>query len=285
VLRDGREIATVGAAGTTQAGLVTMMTGSAQRAVVRSPRGPAAEPLLRARWPDHGGAGELVVHRGEILGLAGLVGAGRTRLARKLAGLDRAPGLAIELAGRALGSRSPGEALRRGLVYLTEDRKRDGLFASLSVVENVSAAALSRFTTAGVLARRRERAAARTLLERLRLVARSLDMPAGQLSGGNQQKLLMARALLVEPKVLICDEPTRGIDVAAKQEIYEILAGLAGRGVAVIVVSSELEELLAVTDRLLVMRAGRVVAELATAETSEAEVLALAAGSEGAAAR
>jgi len=206
---------------------------------------------------------EMAIGPGEIVGFGGLVGGGRTRLARRLAGLEpgsvatwRAPD------GETFTLRSARDAIGHGIVYLTEDRKRDGLFLDLPVVDNASAASLARIARAGWLSRRRERAAVAPTLERLRLVAASLSMPVRALSGGNQQKVLFARALLARPRVLVCDEPTRGVDVGAREEIYALLESLAAQGVAVLVVSSELKELIDVCHRLLVVRAARIVAEL-----------------------
>src|SRR5690606_10249423 len=148
----------------------------------------------------------------------------------------------------------PRAARRRGVLYLTEDRKRSGIFAELTVLANTTAAALDRFSPGGIIAARRERREARAILERLRLVARSLDAPARQLSGGHQQRLATARALLSGPRLLVWDGPARGVEVGAKQEIYAILAGIAGRGVGVLVISSELKELLMLCHRILVVR-------------------------------
>jgi ABC-type sugar transport system ATPase subunit len=235
-----------------------------------------AKPILTISGegaPDGG----LVVSTGEILGLVGLVGAGRTWLARRIAGLTPRQGLHAELCGAAL----PGEvhaALARGVVYLTEDRKVSGIFAPLAITANATAASLRRFTRAGVLARRREKREAGQLLKDLQLVAVSLDAAIGGLSGGNQQKVLIARALLAKPKVLICDEPTRGVDVGAKEEIYKILRNLAARGVAIIVISSEFSELLALCHCLAVVRGGRIIATLDNDHLDEHRLLGIATG-------
>ena len=151
--------------------------------------------------------------------------------------------------------------------------QRAGIFADLSVVINTTAASLEHFTPGGLIARRRERREARTILERLHLVARSIDAPARQLSGGNQQKLLIGRALLSAPRLLVFDEPTRGVDVGAKQEIYAILAEIAGRGVGVLLISSELNELLTLCHRIFVVHDRRIIRSVGTAETSEDALL------------
>ena len=152
------------------------------------------------------------------------------------------------------------------------------LFANLGILPNTSAASLSQFAAGGILDHRRERRTCRDLLERLRLAARSLDMPVDQLSGGNQQKVVFGRAMLRAPRLLVCDEPTRGVDVGAKAEIYDLLNELAGRGVAVLVISSEIDELLALASRILVMRDRRIVAAFATGETDETAILLAASG-------
>ena len=162
--------------------------------------------------------------------------------------------------------------MRHGIVYLTEDRKRDGLFVDLPVLHNATAATLGRYTRAGVIDGAAERRAAATVFERLRLVARSFDAPARELSGGNQQKVMFGRALLCKPRLLICDEPTRGVDVGARDEIYQTLLDLAAAGVPIVLISSELKELLMLSHRLLVMRDGRVVNEL-PGGASEQDVL------------
>ncbi len=279
VLRDGHAIATLSAAGSDQRELVRLMTGreSGERAVSPSVR-TRGTPLLEVGFPVRNGVSHFSLHAGEILGLAGLVGAGRTRLARSLAGLGNET--EIRLDGRPISIRSPWEALRHGIVYLTEDRKRDGIFRDLSVLHNASAAALSRFSAAGVMRPARERQASRDVLARLRLVARSLEAPMRELSGGNQQKVLLARALLAHPRILICDEPTRGIDVGAKEEIYAILAELAGHGVGIILIASELKELLGMAHRLLVMRDGAILADMTGAD-EHAVVMAAAGAAAG----
>lgn len=282
VLRDGRKIATVPTGSTSQGEIVQMMIGR-DVAQGESLSMPAERiPVLRASLDNESAEdrSELVVHAGEILGLAGLVGAGRTRLARSLIGLERRDGLDLELDGEPVSSSSPGDALAKGIVYLSEDRKREGLFANLSILWNASATSLTRYSRGGVISTGREREECGAILERLRLVASSLDAPISQLSGGNQQKVLFGRALLCQPRVLICDEPTRGIDIGAKAEIYRLLAELAAQGVAIVFISSELKELLANTHRILVMRDGMIAGEYDTAEVDEETVLLAATGAE-----
>ena len=209
---------------------------------------------------------------GEIVGLAGLVGAGRTRLARRLAGFE--PGVAVDvrIGERHVTIRSPADAIANGIVYLTEDRKRDGLFATLPVLHNASAATLVALSRLGIVDQREERRRVQPVLQRLRLVAASMRMPVSALSGGNQQKVLFARALLAAPTLLFCDEPTRGVDIAAREEIYGLIDALACEGVTIVLISSDLKELSALSHRLLVVREATVVAEL-PAGAAEADIV------------
>ena len=254
VMRDGRVVATRATGDLTQTELARLMTGRDVQQQARAGTAKGGEAVLKlSGLADE----ELTLHRGEILGLAGLIGSGRTWIARRIAGLVEPGGLAMQLDGRPLEAKR-GAALSHGIVYLTEDRKRDGIFAPLAIVPNATAASLRAFSPSGFLARRREKGAAKEILQQLRLVAASLDAPVGSLSGGNQQKVLFARAILARPRVLVCDEPTRGVDVGAKQEIYALLRELAADGVAIIVVSSEFPELLGLCDRLAIVRDGQV---------------------------
>jgi len=276
VLRDGRLVGTVDIAQTSQADIVRMMIGQ-DLAASRFEAPDPGEPILSVAL-DEGPHSRVTVHRGEIVGLAGLVGAGRTEFARRLIGLGADGRVEMDVDGKRVTVRSPAEALRHGIVYLTEDRKRDGLFSNLSILWNASAGALGRFATRGLLRFSEERQDGGSILERLRLVASSIDVPVSELSGGNQQKVVFGRALLCRPRVLICDEPTRGVDVGAKEEIYRLLVELAGEGVAIVFISSEMKELLRVTHRLLVMRDGAIVRAFETSATSEEEVLLAATG-------
>jgi ABC-type sugar transport system ATPase subunit len=283
VLRDGRKVRTLATASATQAELVRLMIGHDVRDRLPLPEVGGERPLLEVTWRGgHGRApSSFALRPGEILGIAGFVGAGRTRLARAIIGMG-APGAsgAIEVVseGQRRTIRSPAEAIALGILYVTEDRKREGLFASLPVLANATAAALPMLSRAGVLRARAERERAHAILADLRLVAHSLDVPVSELSGGNQQKVVLGRALLRAPKVLICDEPTRGVDVGAKDELYGILIRLAAAGVGIIVISSEVKELLMLSHRVLVMRDGAVVAEFESAQASENQILLAATG-------
>jgi ABC-type sugar transport system ATPase subunit len=276
VLRDGRLVDTARTADIDQADLVRMMIGhDVNESEAQEPVSEDRPVVLDATLP---GGSSLRVREGEIVGVAGLVGAGRTRLAKALVGAGGRAGVNVVLDGQPVAIRSPEHAVRHGIVYLTEDRKRDGVFSNLSIFDNTSAAALARFTRWGVVRAKGEHAEAASILERLRLVAQSLKVPVTQLSGGNQQKVVFGRALLCRPRVLICDEPTRGVDIGAKEEIYGLLLELAGQGVAVVFISSETKELLPNTHRLVVMHDGAIVQDTPSRDTDEQAILMAAAG-------
>ena len=277
VLRDGRHVATVPVSDIDQHHLVRLMVGHDVRDRFNLPKVEKQPPLLNATIRTRGGESRLVLHRGEILGLAGALGSGRTRLARALAAVSKETTAIADIDGRTVKLATPRTSIASGIYYLTEDRKTDGLFANLSVIANTTAGALRHFGSAGFVRSRRERSEAGSILKSLQLVARSLNMQASKLSGGNQQKVLFGRALLCRPKILICDEPTRGIDVGAKDQIYDILLGLARQGLGVILISSELKELLAMSHRLLFVNQGRIERELET-DISEHDLVLLLAG-------
>jgi ABC-type sugar transport system ATPase subunit len=277
VMRDGALVATRDKAGLTSGELVQLMTG--REVLANTAPGPLegqAKTVLTLRGLGEDGA-PIDIRQGEIFGLAGLVGAGRTSIAHRIAGLRRRGGFSAELNGAPL-TEDPAKMLAAGVVYMTEDRKRDGIFGPLAVTGNATAASLDRFSLGGFLRLGRERAEAGEVLRGLRLVAASLDTPIGALSGGNQQKVLFARALLARPKVLICDEPTRGVDVGARQEIYAVLRRLSAEGVAIILISSELNEVLGLSHRIGIVRHGHVSAVLDNAGLDEHALLVAATG-------
>jgi ABC-type sugar transport system ATPase subunit len=226
------------------------------------------------------------VRRGEILGLSGLVGAGRTELVMSLFGAwGRRCAGSMRVEGREIDVRDPHDAIAHGLGLVTEDRKRFGLVPGLDVKQNATLASLRRIARAGVLDHPAEARLAGHYVRELGVRTPSLEQRVRHLSGGNQQKVLIARGLMAEPRVLFLDEPTRGIDVGAKVEIYGILNELVDRGVCVVIVSSELPEVLGMSDRVLVMREGRVAAELRRDEASEERVMGFATGALAPAAR
>ncbi|KJC57879.1 D-ribose transporter ATP-binding protein [Bradyrhizobium sp. LTSPM299] len=226
----------------------------------------------------------LTVHAGEVVGLAGLVGAGRTELAHLIIGAAPKTSGHVELEGRRVEIRNPGQALEAGIAYLTEDRKALGLFLDMSCLDNINLAVLGRDARlGGILDRDKARDRARRAFSALGIRAADVGVPVGGLSGGNQQKVLLSRLLAIAPKILILDEPTRGVDVGAKSEIYSIIDNLAKSGTAVLVISSDLPEIIGICDRVLVMRAGQIAGEIkrtATAPLGQEEIMALATGME-----
>jgi ribose transport system ATP-binding protein len=218
------------------------------------------------------------LHRGEILGVAGLLGAGRTELARVIAGADRPDAGRIFLNGKPLRLRAPGDAIRAGIGLVPEDRKTQGLIAGLSVAANLALPQLPRLSRFGVVSRRQVAALAFRWIRELRVRTPGIDAPAATLSGGNQQKVVLAKALAGGAAVLVVDEPTRGIDVGAKMEIYALLDKLAAAGAGILMISSELPEIMGMSDRILVMHQGRVRAEFEAREASQERVLHAALG-------
>ena len=283
VLKDGRYVKTVPAATETVDSLVTSMLGRELGQQFPEPLPPAddAPVVLRARGLSRPGAFtdvDLDLRAGEIVGIAGLVGAGRSEIVRAIFGADRSSGT-VELDGRPLTRRRPASSIRRGLALLPESRKEQGLVMMRSVRENVAMAHLDDVCRFGLVRRSRERAVVDDVLSSVDTRAASTSLPVSALSGGNQQKVALAKWLVRPPRVLIADEPTRGVDVGAKRSIYELLHRLAQQGVAVLIVTSETEELLGLAHRILVVRGGRVVAELPRAEADEESVMRAAFGS------
>jgi rhamnose transport system ATP-binding protein len=219
------------------------------------------------------------LRRGEVLGFAGLVGAGRTDIALALFGVNPADTGLIELEGIRLEIASPREALAHGIAYLSEDRRRLGLSVEQSLVANVTLATLDRYTNAlGLIDRDRERADAEVLRKRLGIRTPSLSTPVSQLSGGNQQKAMLAKWLNTHPKVLILDEPTRGIDVGAKADVHMFIDELAKSGISIILISSDLPEVIAMSDRVAVMREGRLSGVYSRREATQERIMAAAVG-------
>ncbi len=218
------------------------------------------------------------VRRGEIVGLAGLVGAGRSEVARAIFGIDRRDTGTVTVNGRRLTGGSPREAMSAGVAFVPEDRRQQGLVMDLSIDHNVALASLSRLRRHALIRRSRERDLALTWGRRLQLKFGRLANPVATLSGGNQQKVVLAKWLAHGPSMLIIDEPTRGIDVGTKSEIHRFLDQLVAEGVAVLMISSELPEMLGMADRVLVLREGRLVAELSRAEADEASIMRAATG-------
>jgi ABC-type sugar transport system ATPase subunit len=220
------------------------------------------------------------LHSGEILGLAGLVGAGRTDVARAIFGAEDVDAGEVYLAGQRIPQGSPRAAIKAGIGFVTEDRKLQSLFLPLNVLDNVIMPKTEAMATAGVLDAKSERRLTHDFVQRLEIKTPSLAQEVSNLSGGNQQKVVLARWLAIEPKVLIVDEPTRGIDVGAKAEIHAILSRLAASGVGILLISSEMNEILALSDRILVMRDGRIAGEFGAENATQEAIAACALGLE-----
>ncbi|HTJ58852.1 MAG TPA: ATP-binding cassette domain-containing protein, partial [Devosiaceae bacterium] len=213
------------------------------------------------------------VRRGEIVGLGGLVGAGRTDVARAIFGVAPAQSGTIFVNGQAVEIKEPADAVNQGLAFVPEDRATAGIFRTLPVEQNITAAVPKTIAPKGIIRRALERTVAGDAVQRLRVRLASIRQPIGELSGGNQQKAILARWLLTDPQILILDEPTRGIDIGVKAEFYEMIGELAASGRAILVISSELPELLALSDRVLVMSEGRLTANLPRGEATDETVM------------
>jgi ribose transport system ATP-binding protein len=218
------------------------------------------------------------VHAGEVVGLAGLLGAGRTELARAVVGADPRDAGKITIKGVPVHVRHPSDAIARGLGFLPEDRKTQGLILNLSVADNIALPSLPRLSRRGVVHSARASSVAERLVRELRIKTPGVHQAALQLSGGNQQKVVLAKWLAADADVLIMDEPTRGIDVGAKVEIYELMNQLTARGAGILMISSELPEIVSMSDRILVMRLGRIVAEMDAVGITQERVLGAALG-------
>lgn len=216
------------------------------------------------------------LRRGEILGLAGLVGAGRSELVGGIYGKYPRRGGSVYLNGREIAIKSPEDALKQGIALLTEDRRADGIISELSIRDNIVLASLKRFARLGVMDNKAQNDEAGKIFERLRIKANSMQVPAFSLSGGNQQKMVIAKWLMRNPRIIIMDEPTRGVDVGAKREIYSIMTDLVKRGVSIIIISSELPELISMADRILVIAGGKITGELKRGEFSQNAIMKLA---------
>jgi ABC-type sugar transport system ATPase subunit len=283
VLRDGRKVASAPAAGLDRAGLIRWMVG--REVSEEFPERPGiseaarhGEPVLEVRGlsaPRRFSDVSFTARAGEIVGLAGLVGAGRTSTGLALVGALASRG-DMRLNGRPVHFKSPADAIEHGVAYVTEDRKTRGLFPEMGVDANITVTYLSMFARGGVLSLSRERSAASAAARDYDVRSATLTQPIATLSGGNQQKVLLARHMLKRPAVVILDEPTRGVDVGARAEIYRIMNRLTAEGVAIIMMSSDLPEVLGMSDRVVVMREGRTTGELARADATAERVMALA---------
>ena len=286
VLRDGRTIDTRPMSEVDRRQLIQMMVGRELSAVFPKREVPLGEVVLELRELGCTGSGihgvNLSVRAGEIVGLAGLVGAGRTELARAVFGVTPADEGEILLRGEPVRIGSPAEAIRRGIAYLPEDRRRHGVILDMQIGANITLASLDRLSRFGTLDLKREKEVAGDYARRLGVKTPAIYVPVATLSGGNQQKVALSRWLLTRPSVLILDEPTQGIDVGAKSEIHALMTDLAAEGVAVLMISSELPEILGMSDRVAVMYGGTIVETLDRAEATQPKILALALGHDAA---
>ena len=286
IMRDGRYIDTLITADSTKEEIISGMVG---RVIYEDPktesRCPSDAPVVLK--VERLNAGKLVrdvsfeLRKGEILGFAGLVGAGRTETLRALFGADPKQGGEIWIDGIKTEIRSPKDAVKAGISYLSEDRKRYGLMLQKSVAENTTMATLKQFLKGVFILKRKEKDAAEQYIGSLTIKTPGADEPVMNLSGGNQQKVVMAKWLLRDSSILIFDEPTRGIDVGAKQEIYELMNRLTEKGKSIIMISSELVEILRMSDRIIVMNEGRITGELDISDATQEKIMALATRRDG----
>jgi rhamnose transport system ATP-binding protein len=282
VLRDGQLVATRPAAEVDADEVVRLMVGRELAAIAPARETAPGDVVFEVRNLSNSTLGlrdvSLQVRAGEILGIAGLVGSGRTELAETIFGVEPASGGELRVRGQAVRINTPADALRSGLAYLPEDRVRHGVVSEMAVDANVTLASLRAYSGWGLVDRPAERASAARHIDRLRIKAPAVSTAVETLSGGNQQKVALARWLETKPSVLILDEPTQGVDVGAKSEIHAIIQELAAQHLAVIMISSELPEILGLCDRIAVMRAGTIVSVLSRREATQAAILERALG-------
>jgi rhamnose transport system ATP-binding protein len=279
ILRDGTYVDTREIKGITSEELIRMMVGRTLGELFPKQAVEAGEVILEVEGLGVEGAFSDVsfqLRRGEILGMSGLIGAGRTNVARAIFGTEPATEGTIKLNGKAVTIKGPGEAMALGIGYVPEDRKEHGLVLGMSIADNITLPVLSRFAKLGWLNERKKLQAAKESSQKLEVRMADVEQKAGQLSGGNQQKVVLAKWLGTEPSVLILDEPTRGIDVGTKAAVHGLMSGLAAQGMAILMISSELPEILGMSDRILVMREGRLTGQFTRAEATQEKLMAAA---------
>jgi ribose transport system ATP-binding protein len=280
VLRDGRLVSSSRVADTTPAQLISLMVGRELTALFPKESVEVGAPVLEVRRLSRAGVlhdVSFVLHQREILGLAGLVGAGRTELVRAIFGVDPIDGGEVLIDGKVVKIHGPREAIQLGLGFVTEDRKLHGLVLGMTVRENATLASLANVGRFGFIDFARERAMAADYVRQLDIRTPTVEQEVNNLSGGNQQKVVVAKWLATRPRILILDEPTRGIDVGAKAEVHALMSRLAVAGVSILMISSELPEILGMSDRILVVRQGRISAEFSRQEASQEKIMAAAA--------
>jgi len=281
VLRDGRSVGSYDVRGMSKSELIRLMVNRELTELFPKERATRGQEVLRVEGlSTKGGLKDISfsLHKGEVLGIAGLLGAGRTELARAIFGVDKIASGTIYLKGEPQRISSPRSAINSGIGFLTEDRKAQGLVLPLSVKENLCLSSVDKFSRWGIMDTNGEQQAAARYVKELRIRTPGLDQKVVFLSGGNQQKLVLSKWLCSQAEVFIFDEPTRGIDVGAKAEIYQLMNRLTASGVAIIMISSELLEVLGMSDRILVMREGRITGEFSAEEASQESVLQCALG-------
>ena len=278
VLRDGECVGTIDTKDCTEPQLVNMMVGRTLDDIYPKGNAQIGEAVLEAK---HLNAGKMVqdvsftLHRGEILGFAGLIGAGRSEVMRAIFGVDPLDSGEIVIDGKKLEKHTPTDAIRAGLGLVPEDRKLLGLILDMSVRENTTLPCLPVEMKGGILSRKKENEITQTYIEQLDIKTPGAEQKVLNLSGGNQQKVVIGKWLATHPKVLILDEPTRGIDVGAKREIHQLMSKLANQGVGIIMISSEMPEVLGMSDRIIVMHEGHVCGELSRSEATQERIMSL----------
>lgn len=282
VLRDGRTVGMLDHDGISHAAMIRLMIGRELKSLYIPPASEPGEAVLELQgiqttaYPDH--AVDLHIRSGEILGLAGLVGSGRTEVARAIFGIDPMVGGSVRLNGRGLQIGSPGSAIGAGLYLVPEDRKRSGAVLGMSVCQNITLPDLASYSHGGTIDVGAERQCAEQQKAKLNIRTPNVSVEVAALSGGNQQKVVLAKWLAMKPRAIVFDEPTRGVDVGAKTEIYEMLRALSDAGVAILMISSDMEEVIGVSDRIAVMHEGSISGFLDRPDFSEQNVLRLAVG-------
>lgn len=281
VLKDGKHVGCVDTKDVNQGKLIRMMTGREISDIYPENNTCLGEVVFRVEGLSRKKVFEDVsfsVHSGEVLGFSGLVGSGRTEVARAIMGIDSLDKGRIFINNIEVSYKHPYEAMRSGIMYVSEDRKESGMVLKLSIEDNITLSTISRYSKLGFIIKSKEHKAIQSVIEKLNVKATSLQQIVADLSGGNQQKVMLANGILVNAQVMIIDEPTRGVDVGTKTEIYKIIREMANMGKAIIMISSELPEILGMSDRVIVMHRGRVAGEVKADEATEHNLLTYATG-------
>jgi len=276
ILRDGKYIATKNTKDLDKSGLISLMVGREIKELFTAKELPESEVILKVENLNKKGRFSNInfeVHSGEVLGIAGLMGAGRTEIARAIYGLDNFDSGEIRLKGKKISIKSPKDAIAEGIGYVSEDRKGLGFIPELSVKQNISLSSISAYSKAFLIDKKEEQKAVKQIAEELQIKASNLNKKVKYLSGGNQQKVVIARVLLAKPALVILDEPSRGIDIGAKHEIYKLIRQLTEKGLAVLLISSELPEILGMSDRIVVLSKGKQKITLTQKEASQEKIM------------